>query len=157
MANKGLKPSVPLERAKFTLGNGEYIQIFNGNGGKDANEQSLVTLYVNCNDKALFMGDAEEGTERELLSKLPKVDMLKVGRHGSKSSSSSSFINKVPQIAVVTAGKDIKYGHPHKETMDKLKNKRIVVHRTDECGSIVFNSTGSGIKTGCKTGSYNYG
>lgn len=158
MANKGLKPSVPLEGAKFILGNGEYIQIFNGNGGKHANEQSLVTLYVNGNDKSLFMGDAEEGTEGELLSKLPKVDMLKVGHHGSKSSSSSSFINKVsPQIAVVTAGKDNKYGHPHKETMDKLKNNGIVVHRTDECGSIVFNSTGSGIKTGCKTGSYNSG
>ncbi|MGL5244688.1 MAG: MBL fold metallo-hydrolase, partial [Sarcina sp.] len=65
-ANKGLNPSVPLEGAKFELGDGAYMQVYNSNGGSNTNEQSLVTLYVNGNDKALFTGDAESEAENEV-------------------------------------------------------------------------------------------
>ncbi|MEG1482703.1 ComEC/Rec2 family competence protein [Clostridium sp.] len=156
-ANKKVSPSVPLEGSKFELNNNSYIQIFNTNGGSDANEESLVTLYVNGNDKFLFTGDAEKGTEKEILSKMIDIDVLKVAHHGSRTSTTSEFLNKVnPEYAVLTVGKDNKYNHPHKETMDKLKNKNIKVHRTDECGNIIFTSTGSGVKTDCSSGSYSY-
>ncbi|MGL4742537.1 MAG: ComEC/Rec2 family competence protein [Sarcina sp.] len=158
LGNKKLSPSVPLEGVKFDLGTNSYIQLFNGNGGLDTNEQSLVTLYVNGNDKFLFTGDAEAETEKEILDKMPDVDVLKVGHHGSKSSTTQEFLDKVkPEIAVITVGKDNKYNHPHKVVMDRIQNSNIKVHRTDECGSIIFKSTGNGVKTDCKEGTYKYG
>lgn len=157
LANKKLSPSVPLDGAKFELGNNSYIQLFNTNGGKDTNEQSLVTLYVHGNDKFLFTGDAETETEEEIISKIPDVDVLKVGHHGSRTSTTDEFLTKVnPEYAVITVGENNKYGHPHRATMEKLKNKNIEVHRTDECGDIIFTSTGNGVQTSCNTGSYNF-
>ena len=157
LSDKKLKPSVPLKDAKFDLGNGAYMQIFNTNGGSNTNEESLVTLYVNGQDKFLFTGDAEKGTENEILSLVPDVDVLKVGHHGSRSSTTQKFLDKVnPKYAIITVGKDNKYHHPHRDVMDKLKTKKIEVHRTDECGTIIFESTGNGVKTDCKEGTYKY-
>ncbi|MGL4654328.1 MAG: MBL fold metallo-hydrolase [Sarcina sp.] len=157
LSNKKLSPSVPLANAKFDLGNGAYIQVFNTNGGSDTNEESLVTLYVNGEDKFLFTGDAEEDTEHEILSLVPDVDVLKVGHHGSKSSTTQSFLNKVnPEFAIITVGNDNKYNHPHKVVMERLEDADLEVHRTDECGDIIFKSTGSGVTTACKEGTYSY-
>ena len=157
LSDKKLKPSVPLKDAKFDLGNGAYMQIFNTNGGSNTNEESLVTLYVNGQDKFLFTGDAEKETEKEILSLVPDVDVLKVGHHGSRSSTTQQFLDKVnPEFAVITVGKDNRYHHPHRAVMDKLKTKKIEVHRTDECGTVIFESTGSGVKTDCKAGTYTY-
>lgn len=157
LSDKKLKPSVPLKDAKFDLGNGAYMQIFNTNGGSNTNDQSLVTIYVNGQDKFLFTGDAEKETEKEILSLVPDVDVLKVGHHGSRSSTTQQFLDKVnPEYAVITVGKDNKYHHPHRAVMDKLKTKKIEVHRTDECGTIIFESTGNGVKTDCKEGTYTY-
>lgn len=154
---KNLKPSVPLEDKKFMLEN-SYFEVFNTNGGTTTNEQSLVVRLTNGEDKILFMGDAEEGTETEILPQMVEVDLLKVGHHGSHSSTSSAFLEKVnPKYAVITVGKDNKYGHPHVETVDKLKQAAIEVHRTDECGDIIFLSTGKGLETDCLPGSYNRG
>ncbi|HBG0409156.1 TPA: MBL fold metallo-hydrolase, partial [Clostridioides difficile] len=94
LANKGLSPSVPLENNKFYLED-SYFEVLNTNGGDTTNEQSLVLVYTNGNDKVLFTGDAEEGTEKEILPKLEKVDLLKVAHHGSRSSSSQEFLDKV--------------------------------------------------------------
>ena len=154
---KNLQPSVPLEGSEFSMGNNSKFKVFNSNGGSNSNEQSLVILFENGKDKVLLTGDAEKGTESEILDKVVDVDLLKVGHHGSRTSTSIEFLNKVtPEYAVITVGKENKYGHPHKSTMDKLKNKNIKVHRTDECGNVVFNSTGNGITTSCTEGSYNY-
>ena len=132
--------------------------LFNSNGGSDANEQSLVTLYVNGNDKLLFMGDAGEETEHEILNKLEDVDLVKIGHHGSRTSTSTELLNKVnPEFAVITVGKENSYGHPHIETMEKLKSKNLKLHRTDQCGTIVFTSTGNGLKTKCKEANYESG
>lgn len=148
--NKGLTPSVPLEDSQFPLGSA-YFKVMNTDGGSDANNQSLVVEYVNGEDKALFMGDAEKEVEDEILSKVEQVDLLKVGHHGSRTSTSEAFLKKVnPTYAVITCGTGNSYGHPHKETLDKLQG--IEIHRTDECGSIVFKSTGHGVTTDCKGG-----
>lgn len=156
-SDKGLNPSVPLEGRKFDLGNGAYMQFYNVNGGKDTNEQSLITLYVNGDDRFLFTGDAETATESEVLSKMVDVDVLKLGHHGSRTSTSQEFLDKVnPEYGVITVGKDNKYNHPHKAVMDRVKNKDIEIHRTDECGDIIFKSTGQGVETDCIEGSYLY-
>ncbi|MDV9679038.1 MBL fold metallo-hydrolase, partial [Clostridioides difficile] len=111
LASKDLSPSVPLENNKFYLED-SYFEVLNTNGGDTTNEQSLVLVYTNGNDKVLFTGDAEEGTEKEILSKLDKVDLLKVAHHGSRSSSSQEFLDKVsPEYAVLLVGKGNSYGH----------------------------------------------
>lgn len=156
-ASKGLNPSVPIEKAKFYLGDNSYIQIFNTNGGENINEQSLVTLFINGNDKFLFTGDAEKGTEKEILNDMEDVDVLKVSHHGSKTSTSDEFLEKIkPEYAVITVGKDNSYKHPNQEVMERLEKNNIEVYRTDECGNIIFQSSGSGVFTQNNIGSYSY-
>ncbi|WP_319023740.1 ComEC/Rec2 family competence protein [Paraclostridium bifermentans] len=155
MANKGVHPSVPRLDSEFKLGTATFkvISVANAN---DLNNDSIVLEFVNGKDKALFMGAAE----KEIEGKLDPVDidLIKIGHHGSHSSSSQDFLKKVtPEYAVITCGKDNKYGHPHKETMDTLKDMNIEVHRSDECGDIVFKSTGNGFTVDCKKGSYEPG
>lgn len=155
MANKGVNPSVPLLNSEFKLGAAKFkvLSVANVN---DQNNNSIVLEFTNGKDKALFMGDAE----KEIESKLNPgdVDLLKVGHHGSQSSSTPEFLNRItPEYAVITCGKGNDYGHPHKKTMETLKNMNIDVHRSDECGDILFTSTGNGLKVNCSKGSYKPG
>ena len=103
------------------------------------NDNSNV-IYTELNGyKFMFMGDASTTTEKEILDKynLSDVDVLKVGHHGSKTSSSREFINEVnPNYSIISVGKNNRYGHPNKEVLDNLKNSKI--YRTDEDGSIMF-------------------
>lgn len=153
-ANKGINPSVPLEESKFELTSNSYIQFFNTAGGSDSNESSLVTLFVNGEDKFLLTGDAGTETENKILSKMQDVDVLKIGHHGSKNSTTQSFLDKVnPEYAVILTGKN-SYGHPHSEVLSKLESANIEIHRSDECGDIIFKSTGEGVSTECNEGTY---
>ena len=152
IANKGLSPSVPLLNSEFKLGSAKF-KVISAASEKDPNNNSLVLEYVNGNDKVLLMGDAEEKIERDL--DVSDVDLLKVGHHGSRSSSSNSFIDKIdPKYAVILVGANNKYGHPHRETMDTLASKNIEIHRSDECGHIVFKSSGNGLSVDCKVSTY---
>lgn len=103
------------------------------------NDNSNV-IYTKLNNyNFLFTGDASSITEKEILNiyNLPNIDVLKVGHHGSKTSSSNEFINKInPKYSVISLGKNNRYGHPNKEVLDNLKNSKI--YRTDEHGSIIF-------------------
>lgn len=153
-ANKGINPSVPLEESKFELTSNSYIQFFNTAGGSDSNESSLVTLFVNGEDKFLLTGDAGEETENKILSKMQDVDVLKIGHHGSKNSTTQGFLDKVkPEYAVILTGKN-SYGHPNSEVLSKLESANIEIHRSDECGDIIFKSTGEGVSTECNKGTY---
>ena len=87
----------------------------------------------------MFMGDASVTTEKEILDKynLPVIDVLKVGHHGSKTSSSKEFINEInPRYSIISVGKKNRYGHPNKEVLDNLEDSKI--YRTDIDGSIMF-------------------
>ncbi len=155
MANKKLYPSVPLLGAEFYLGTSKF-KVLSAANLKDPNNNSIVLEYINGNDKILLMGDA--GSEIERILNVDDVDLIKIGHHGSNTSSDINFIKKInPEYAVITVGKDNKYGHPNKETMQTLKSENIEVHRSDECGNILFKSIGNGLITNCDKGSYNYG
>ena len=85
------------------------------------------------------MGDASITTEKEILNKynLPDIDVLKVGHHGSRTSSGKEFIDEInPKYNIISVGKNNRYGHPNKEVLDNLKNSKI--YRTDQDGSIIF-------------------
>ena len=103
------------------------------------NDNSNV-IYTELNGyKFMFMGDASSTTEKEILNKynLPDIDVLKVGHHGSKTSSSKTFINEInPKYSVISVGKNNRYGHPNKEVLNNLEQSKI--YRTDQDGSIMF-------------------
>ena len=103
------------------------------------NDNSNV-IYTNINNyKFLLMGDASSTTEKEILNKynLPNIDVLKIGHHGSKTSSSKEFIDEInPKYSVISVGKNNRYGHPNKEVLDNLNDSKI--YRTDQDGSIML-------------------
>ena len=103
------------------------------------NDNSNV-IYTELNGyKFMFMGDASINTEKEILNKynLPDIDVLKVGHHGSKTSSSKEYIDEInPKYSIISVGKNNRYGHPNKEVIDNLIDSKI--YRTDQDGSIMF-------------------
>ena len=105
----------------------------------DENNNSNVIYTELDGYKFMFMGDAGVDKEKDILDKynIRNVDLLKVGHHGSKTSSSKEFINEInPKYGVISVGKNNRYGHPNKEVLDNLKDSKI--YRTDEDGSIMF-------------------
>ena len=103
------------------------------------NDNSNV-IYTELNGyKFMFMGDAGVEKEKDILDKynLANIDVLKVGHHGSKTSSSKEFIDEIkPKYAIISVGKNNRYGHPNKEVLNNLDNSKI--YRTDQDGSIMF-------------------
>lgn len=111
----------------------------------DANNYSVVTKIEYCYNSFIFMGDAEESVEEEILASGVDVsaDVIKVGHHGSKTSSSEAFVNAVcPVYAVIEVGEDNSYGHPHEVTLETYDSVGAKVYRTDESGSIIIESDG---------------
>ena len=103
------------------------------------NDNSNVIYTEIDGYKFMFMGDASSTTEREILEKynLPDIDVLKVGHHGSRTSSSKEFINEInPKYSIISVGKNNRYGHPNEEVLNNLENTKI--YRTDQDGSIMF-------------------
>ena len=103
------------------------------------NDNSNVIYTKIDGYKFMFMGDASITTEKEILDKynLTNIDVLKVGHHGSKTSSGKEFINEInPKYSIISVGKNNRYGHPNKEVLYNLKDSKI--YRTDQDGSIMF-------------------
>lgn len=114
---------------------------------EDSNNYSVI-VKLKCDEVSfLFMGDAEKESENEILEQNFDLesDILKIGHHGSSSSSSSRFIKTVnPKYAVISAAKDNDYGHPHKETISVLKNNDTEVLYTKN-GTIKIETDGINI------------
>lgn len=120
----------------------------NNNSYKEVNNYSAILKLTYGNTSFLFTGDAEALSEEEILKKgfNIKADVLKIGHHGSNSSTSANFLNEVnPKVAIISCGKGNDYGHPHKETLSKLKNNNTMLYRTDLDGTIILESNGNKI------------
>jgi competence protein ComEC len=112
---------------------------------KDANNTSIVLRLDLGEISFLFAGDVYGSTERELVKRGIDLssDILKVGHHGSKTSTSEEFVREVlPEIAVISVGSGNSYGHPHEETLDTLGKYDITIFRTDLQGDIKIISDG---------------
>jgi len=112
---------------------------------KDSNNTSIVAKLVFGKNSFLFTGDTYKSVEKELIEKGINInsDVLKVAHHGSKTSTSQDFVREVfPQIAVISAGRNNSYGHPHQETLDTLAKYDITIFRTDLQGDIEIISDG---------------
>ena len=109
-----------------------------GDGG---NDDSIVLYGEFFQTKFLFTGDLEAPGEGQMVTAYPdlRVDVLKAGHHGSKGSSSPEFLEHIkPKLALISAGKNNRYQHPHKETLDRFEKIQTKILRTDERGAIRF-------------------
>ena len=120
----------------------------NSDSYKDLNNYSVVVKITYKDTAYLFEGDAEQLSESEILSHgyNVKANLIKIGHHGSYTSSSKEYLSAVsPQYAIISCGKDNRYGHPHDVTLQTLAELNIPVYRTDEMGTIVATSNGDNV------------
>lgn len=161
ISEKGLKVSTPILGTTFKLGDANCIIYGPVNPlGEDLNTYSIVIKMTFGKNKFLFTGDAQISNEEGMIKNGYDLsaDVLKFGHHGSHTSTSQAFLTAVnPKYAVISVGKGNDYGHPHAETMDRLKAKGVTVYRTDESGTIVCTSDGSNLSFTGNTGDYTSG
>lgn len=115
--------------------------------GRDTNDGSVIAKLTYSQTNFLFTGDASTKIELSLLNQLSPavldVDVLKAGHHGSKTSSAPSFVDTVsPIYAIISAGKDNRYGHPHAQTLQTLRAAGAAILSTAESGTIICESNG---------------
>ena len=143
--NNGLKITTAKEGLKIVEKNNILVTVLSPIEEKysNLNNYSVVILLEYKNKSFLFMGDAEAEVEVALKGDI-SCDVLKVGHHGSNSSTSNEFLKKVsPKYAVISCGKGNIYGHPHKETIEKLKKAGTEYMTTEDCGNIVMVTDGN--------------
>jgi competence protein ComEC len=119
---------------------------------EDSNDQSIVLRAVYNKVSFLFKGDQESGAEKDLVERYGnklKSTVYAVSHHGSSSSSSKTLLDVVrPKYAVISCGEGNSYGHPHKETINRLEKYGIEFYRTDQEGTVTFITDGNSIQYG---------
>lgn len=150
MTQKGLKPLEAKAGVKLDFGSEVYAELLapNSSGYEDINDYSAVLRLVYGKNSFLFTGDAETQSESEMLhlGNQLKADVLKVGHHGSRTSSTLSFLKLVaPKYAIISVGTGNSYGHPTGDALNRLNSIGATIYRTDESGTIVCESDGETI------------
>ena len=145
--NQGIKITPPVSGDLFNLGEVSF-KILAPNSAKynETNNYSIVTRSVYGKYSFMNMGDAAFESEKEILSKYYELNsyVMKIGHHGSSTSTSRNFFLMVnPTYSVISVGKDNKYGHPSQETLDTISSSAIL--RTDREGTIIFNTDGDSL------------
>ncbi|EDP11405.1 ComEC/Rec2 family competence protein [Amedibacillus dolichus] len=142
---KELQECIPItqiiteKQEKGSIRNYEFPIVLYDYQHPDSNENSIITYFDFYGLRVLLMGDAGVGAEAELMKKYPKleVDVLKLGHHGSKTSSSLPFLHQLqPSLALISAGRNNRYGHPHQEVLKHLKQEHITALMTPKEGGI---------------------
>ena len=147
LKTKNIGINVPKVGETFSLDKADFEILASNSDAKNINDTSIVLKATYGLNKFLFMGDLSSSEESKLLDRNIAADVLKVGHHGSKYSTSTDFLDKVsPQYAVISVGKNNNYNHPHPSTITKFKNRNIKVYRTDLDGTIRATSNGTIIK-----------
>lgn len=144
--NKGLDIKAPEKGYEFKIGEANCKVMTDSILDKDnLNLSSIVIRLTFGNNSFLFMGDSEKENEETIF--WPKTDVLKVGHHGSNTSSSQEFLEQVlPKYAIIMAGEGNSYGLPKDEIIKKLENLGTTIYRTDKNGTIEITSDGNEIK-----------
>jgi len=150
LKNKNLKIKVAKPNIALDLGPNTSCVMLSPNktNYEDINNYSCAIKLSYKNSTYLFTGDIEKLAEKEILDKGYdlKAEVLKVAHHGSNSSTSEEFLNKVsPKVAVISCGTYNSYGHPNKEILDKLKKSNCTIYRTDLNKNIILISDGINI------------
>ncbi|WP_062104624.1 DNA internalization-related competence protein ComEC/Rec2 [Bacillus niameyensis] len=120
---------------------GDFYFIYPFDENYEGNNDSLVLLANFGGLNWLFMGDIEKEGEWELIRsyKQLKADVLKIGHHGSRTSTTEDFLKKVnPQYAIISAGENNRFGHPHEEVVELLEDYNVHIFRTDQQGAVHY-------------------
>lgn len=140
-AQKGVKLSIKGVTASFVAPVKTYSK-------SDLNNWSAVVKMTYGKKSFLFTGDAETKSEKDMINSKQNLtaNVIKIGHHGAKTSTSPEFLNKVkPQYAIISDGKNNSYGHPTSEVLNRLKSAKVNVYRTDKQGTIIAKTDGSAI------------
>ena len=146
---QGLEITIPQPGDEFTLGEAAVTVLGPTQSYPDPNNTSIVLKVEYGETSFLFTGDMETTAENDMLdywgSKIDwNADVLKVGHHGSNTSTGYRFLNEVnPAYGVISVGTDNSYGHPHEEPMSRLNQAGVTLLRTDELGHVIATSDGS--------------
>ena len=121
---------------KFTIGDANLEVMTDSILDKNNLNLSSNIIRMEFNGTSfLFTGDAEVENEKTIT--WPQTDILKVGHHGSTTSTSQNFLNQIkPKYTIISVGKDNDYGHPNEKILERLENAEVEIFRTDECGTI---------------------
>lgn len=143
---KNIAFQTPTVDSTFELGDATIDVLYVGTDDTDLNNTSIVLKLTYGNISILFMGDAEKEVETIIEKKDISADVLKVGHHGSNTSSSKTFLEKVnPSYAIISVGTGNSYGHPSNTTIQNLENLNTKIYRTDESGTIIMTTDGTNI------------
>lgn len=151
VADEGIKIQQIKEGMHFDLGKGARIDVYSPiyESYEEFNDYSPIMKLTFGDTELIFTGDAEAHAEADVVAKYPndlKADVLKFGHHGSSTSSTDEFLQSVsPEYGIISCGADNKYGHPHKETLNKINKYNIKSYRTDTQGQITLTSDGKNI------------
>ena len=144
--SKNIKFETPSIGNTYNMDDAVIKVLYVGTDEDNLNNDSIVLKMNYKNVKFLFMGDATTSVEKEIMNDDLKADILKVGHHGTNTSSSSDFLNKVkPSYAIVSVGLNNTYNLPSSKIIERLKKQNISVYRTDESGTINVTSDGDNI------------
>lgn len=145
--SKGLKAGIVRAEAALFDEDGVTAAVVapNSDSYDDLNNYSIVIRLSYKNNAFLFTGDAEALSEKEITANV-QADVLKVGHHGSSSSTSAAFLKRVaPKYAVIEVGADNEYGHPAAAILKRLSSAGVAVYRTDQNGTVTMTSDGANI------------
>ena len=151
LKKKNVRVVIARRGQRVNIGNGGIVDIltpfesFENASPKNVHDAMIISKFRYGSTTILFMGDAEETLEYKLLMSGTDVaaDILKVGHHGSKTSTAAAFVRVVaPRAAVISSGKNNQYGHPHQQTLNTLEKLGIRIFRTDRDGDVEFISDG---------------
>ena len=141
---KKLKITTPRKGTTFSLGEAQCQVLSAQSDAEDTNDSSIVIQVTFGKNKFLLTGDLTSVVENSI--EWEDIDVLKVAHHGSRYSTSKEFLEATkPEIAIISDGKNNDYGHPHKETLNRLKKAQSEVYRTDKSGTIYVTSDGQKI------------
>lgn len=140
-----LSEQIPISKVRkgdsWHVGDSEFYILHPYQKEEDINDSSIVLLAKMGGITWLFTGDASQSVEQDILHAFPNlhVDILKAGHHGSKTSSSTLFLKEIqPKVAILSVGKENRYGHPHQQVLDTMKELNINILRTDLAGAISY-------------------
>jgi competence protein ComEC len=148
LEDQNVSLTVPKHGDKFKLGSADVEIVGPINPTDEPNNTSIVMRIVYGGTSFLFTGDAERGEEQDILEAGYGLSatVLKVGHHGSDTSTTYPFLREImPKYAVISCGKDNSYGHPHDNLLSRLRDADATVYRTDMQGTITCTSDGKNI------------
>ena len=145
---QGLEVTIPAPGDEFSLGGANVMVLGPVKSYAETNDTSIVLRVDHKENSFLFTGDMEVAAENDMLDHwgdtgIFDADVLKVGHHGSETSTGYRFLNTVmPTYGVISVGEGNKYGHPNEEPLSRLKQAGVVILRTDKLGHIIASSDG---------------